>query len=70
MTLGLVAVITVLYVQALLDCVRTPAAQVRYVPKLLWLLFLLHAPILGALVWTYFGKRPEGAGEVSSLSPA
>ncbi|MEU7660811.1 PLDc N-terminal domain-containing protein [Streptomyces lincolnensis] len=70
MTLGLVAVIGVLYVQTLLDCVRTPAAQVRYVPKLLWLLFLLHAPILGALIWTYFGKRPERAGEVSSMSLA
>ncbi|MER6535204.1 PLD nuclease N-terminal domain-containing protein [Streptomyces sp. 900105755] len=56
---GLVTLLIVLVVAALLDCVRTPRERVRYVPKWLWLLFLLHAPVFGALVWNYAGKRPE-----------
>ncbi|MEW1772762.1 PLDc N-terminal domain-containing protein [Streptomyces sp. NPDC086777] len=59
MAFGLVTLLIVLVVAALLDCVRTPKARVRYVPKWLWLLFLLHAPVFGALVWNYAGKRPE-----------
>ncbi|WP_062644645.1 PLD nuclease N-terminal domain-containing protein [Streptomyces maremycinicus] len=51
--------VTLLCVGALLDCVRTPAERVRCAPKALWLLFLLSAPIVGGLAWTYLGKRPE-----------
>ncbi|MFF4114040.1 PLDc N-terminal domain-containing protein [Streptomyces sp. NPDC001714] len=56
---GLITLLIVLVVAALLDCVRTPSERVRYVPKWLWVLFLLHAPVFGALVWNYAGKRPE-----------
>ncbi|MEV7981654.1 PLDc N-terminal domain-containing protein [Streptomyces sp. NPDC086519] len=59
MAFGLVTLLIVLVVAAVLDCVRTPAERVRYVPKWLWLLFLLHAPVFGALVWNYAGKRAE-----------
>ena len=64
MTLQLLAavplvLVAVLCVGALLDCVRTPEERVRHVPKLLWLLFMFSAPIVGGLAWTYLGKRPE-----------
>jgi hypothetical protein len=52
-------IVAVLCVGALLDCVRTPEERVRHVPKLLWLLFMFSAPIVGGLAWTYLGKRPE-----------
>ncbi|MEH0577274.1 MULTISPECIES: PLD nuclease N-terminal domain-containing protein [Streptomyces] len=55
-------IVTVLCVGALLDCVRTPEERVRHVPKLLWLLFMFSAPIVGGLAWTYLGKRPEPSG--------
>lgn len=56
---GLVVLVVALIVRAMIDCVRTPSERVRYVPKVLWLLFMLHAPVLGAVVWVNFGKRPE-----------
>lgn len=59
---GLVTLLIVFVVAALLDCARTPAERVRYVPRWLWLLFMLHTPVFGALVWNYAGKRPEPAG--------
>ncbi|WP_314222969.1 PLDc N-terminal domain-containing protein [Streptomyces zaehneri] len=51
--------VAVLCLWALLDCVRTPGERVRYVPKLLWLLFLLSAPVVGGLAWVYLGKHRE-----------
>ncbi|WP_310433734.1 PLD nuclease N-terminal domain-containing protein [Streptomyces sp. 3330] len=51
--------VTVLCAAALLDCVRTAGERVRYVPKPLWLLFMLSAPVVGGLAWVYVGKRPE-----------
>ncbi|WP_327316234.1 PLD nuclease N-terminal domain-containing protein [Streptomyces sp. NBC_01235] len=54
-----VVLVAVLCVGAFLDCVRTPGERVRHVPKPLWLLFMLSAPIVGGLAWTYLGKRPE-----------
>ncbi|MFI9170455.1 PLDc N-terminal domain-containing protein [Streptomyces lincolnensis] len=57
LTMGLVAAVVALSLWALIDCVRTPAERVRFVPKLLWVLFLLHTPVFGGLVWTYYGKR-------------
>ncbi|MFC4505663.1 MULTISPECIES: hypothetical protein [Streptomyces] len=44
-----------------IDCVRTPSERIRFVPKLLWLYFMVQAPLFGSLVWTYFGKSPEPA---------
>lgn len=58
LTLVLIGVALLLWVGALRDFLRTPAEQVRFVPKLVWLLFLIHAPLFGALVWSYLGKKP------------
>ena len=41
----------------LIDCARTPDERIRFVPKWVWLLFLLCSWTLGALVWVYVGKR-------------
>ncbi|MFI1046811.1 hypothetical protein [Streptomyces griseoruber] len=56
--LVLIALVAAITLWALLDCVRTPAERVRFVPKLLWLLFLLNGSVCAALLWTYFGKKP------------
>ncbi|MFF3502024.1 hypothetical protein [Streptomyces sp. NPDC003247] len=57
-TLVLIALAAALSLWALIDCVRTPADRVRFVPKLLWLLFLLNGSLFAALVWAYVGKKP------------
>ncbi|MFF3208150.1 MULTISPECIES: PLD nuclease N-terminal domain-containing protein [unclassified Streptomyces] len=59
LTIAPMVLVTLLCVGALLDCVRTPAERVRYVPKPLWLLFLLSAPVVGGLAWLHLGKHPE-----------
>ncbi len=52
----LLAVIGIaLFVTALFDLIATPSSRVRYLPKPLWFLVLLFAPI-GPLVWLYFSR--------------
>ncbi|SES39378.1 Phospholipase_D-nuclease N-terminal [Streptomyces sp. yr375] len=54
-----VVLVAVVNLGALFNCVRTPAERCRYLPKLLWVLFILGTSIVGALAWLYLGKRPE-----------
>lgn len=54
----LIALVAVFTIWALIDCIRTPGERVRFLPKLLWLLILLHGSVVAALAWTYFGKKP------------
>jgi hypothetical protein len=54
----LMVLVAAMSLWALVDCVRTSADRVRFVPKLLWLLFLLNGSAFAALVWVYFGKKP------------
>jgi hypothetical protein len=60
---ALFILVAVLWVRALVDCVGTSAARVRYMPKVLWLLFIVGAPVFGALAWTNLGRRPVPRGE-------
>ncbi|WP_416978038.1 hypothetical protein [Streptomyces sp. T028] len=56
--LVLMALVIAFTLWALIDCIRTPADRVRFVPKLLWLFVLFSGSVCAALVWTYFGKKP------------
>ncbi|MFE2540533.1 PLD nuclease N-terminal domain-containing protein [Actinacidiphila glaucinigra] len=51
------AMVAALYVHALVDCIRTPAAHVRMLPKIGWLVIMVLLPILGAIAWRNLGKR-------------
>jgi hypothetical protein len=53
----LIALVAAISLWALIDCARTPADRVRFLPKLLWLLFLLNGSACAALAWVYFGKK-------------
>ncbi|MEU1518787.1 PLDc N-terminal domain-containing protein [Streptomyces sp. NPDC005811] len=55
--LVLIVLVAAITVWALIDCIRTPREHVRFLPKLLWLLILLHGSVCAALIWTYFGKK-------------
>ncbi|WP_128380031.1 hypothetical protein [Streptomyces cavernae] len=59
---ALCLVVVMVCVHALIDCLRTPAERIRYVSRGFWLLFMFSAPLLGALTWTYLGKRPAARG--------
>ncbi|MBW8800325.1 MAG: PLDc_N domain-containing protein [Streptomyces sp.] len=53
--------VAVLYVYALVDCVRTPATRIRMLPKAGWLIAMVLFPILGAIAWRNLGKRSASA---------
>ncbi|MBC7631864.1 PLDc N-terminal domain-containing protein [Aeromicrobium sp.] len=49
-----------LFVYAVFDLIATPAARVRILPKPLWFIILLLAPI-GPLLWLMFGRVKPSA---------
>ncbi|MFD5063077.1 PLDc N-terminal domain-containing protein [Streptomyces sp. NPDC058394] len=50
-------IVAALYVYALVDCISTPAARIRMLPKVGWLVIMVLFPILGAIGWRNLGKR-------------
>jgi hypothetical protein len=48
-------------VYAVVDCIQTDDAQVRGLPKLLWLLLILLFPIVGSISWFIAGRPQSGA---------
>ena len=48
-----------LVVYCTLNVITTPEAEVRNLPKLLWLLIVLFVPIVGGIAWLVAG-RPQG----------
>lgn len=51
------AIIAVLYIYALVECIRTPEARIRILPKAGWLVIMVLTPLLGAIAWRNLGKR-------------
>lgn len=47
-------------VYAVVDCIQSDDAQVRGLPKLLWLLLILLFPIVGAIAWFIAGRPQRG----------
>lgn len=75
-SLALIALVGSIWLWGLIDCARTPRDRVRFLPKLLWLLFLLNGSVLATLAWVYFGRKPAAdaakvpAGRTGSLVQA
>ena len=55
--LGLLELSLVVY--CVLNVITTPEAQVRHLPKLLWLALVVFLPIVGGIAWLVAG-RPQG----------
>jgi len=46
---------------ALVDVIRRDDSQVKYVPKLVWVLLVVLLPFLGSVLWFALGREyPEG----------
>ncbi len=45
-------------VYALIECIQTQDEQVRNLPKLIWILLIVIAPLVGGLAWLIAG-RPQ-----------
>lgn len=48
-------------VYAVVDCFQTDDAQVRSLPKVLWLLLILFFPVVGSIAWFIAGRPQSGA---------
>ncbi len=51
-----VVAVLVLVVYALVDCLRTRGAEVRGMPKALWVALIVLLPGVGALAWLLAGR--------------
>lgn len=57
---GLFLVELILLVYCVLNIVTTPEAEIRNLPKLVWLLLVVVLPLAGGIAWLV-GGRPVGA---------
>lgn len=44
-------------IYSVIDCLRTSDAQIRSLPKPLWLLVIIGLPPAGALLWIWLGQQ-------------
>jgi hypothetical protein len=49
-----------LIIYCLIDCIQTPADEVRNLPKVVWILLILLIPIVGPVVWLVAGRPQRG----------
>jgi hypothetical protein len=45
-------------IYAVIDCLRSDDAEIRALPKPLWLLVIVALPLFGGIVWIMFGHQP------------
>lgn len=55
--MGIIVGVALLFVQilALVDIIRRDDSQVRYLPKLVWVLLVVFVPLIGTIVWFAIG---------------
>lgn len=60
----------VLFIYGLIDCLRSEPADIRSIPKPAWILVIVLLPIIGVVLWFFFG-RPQyaAAGTNTAASP-
>lgn len=46
-------------VYAAVDCIQTDDDRVRGLPKLVWVLLIVIAPIIGPAAWFFAGRPPR-----------
>lgn len=57
-----ILVLIALYISFIIDVLRTPRAEVRSLPKPLWLLIVILVPIVGGVLWWLFGRSRSAGG--------
>ncbi|HEU0256851.1 MAG TPA: PLD nuclease N-terminal domain-containing protein [Microbacteriaceae bacterium] len=65
--LGLLPLI--IMVVALVDLITRPDADVRHMPKLVWLLIVVFMPLIGGVLWFTMGRR-YGQARPAASHPA
>ena len=52
-----------LIIFALVDLIRSDESQVKYLPKMGWVLVIVFLPVIGSIVWLVIGKDRGRATE-------
>lgn len=60
-----------LMVGAMVDIIRRDDAQVRYLPKMAWVIIVILLPLIGSLLWFAIGREYSEAGlRIPRMRPA
>ncbi len=52
----LILLATAAVIWALVECIQSEESQVRYLPKVAWILVILFGLLVGALAWFFLGR--------------
>jgi len=58
-----------LMVGALVTIIRTDDADIKYLPKLVWVLLVVFLPLIGSIVWFLVGMPRGESAEPSTFRP-
>ncbi|QBI56047.1 PLD nuclease N-terminal domain-containing protein [Streptomonospora litoralis] len=68
---GLITLLTiVVWVYAFFDALTSPAAEVRNLPKVLWLVVIVLFTPVGPLLWLFLGRPRDGDVPEATASDA
>lgn len=69
--LGLVLTLVLvgIWIYAIMDIVTTPAEDVQFLPKLLWLLLVIFFMAVAAVAWLLLGRRRRAVADGASGGP-
>ncbi|WP_119695883.1 PLD nuclease N-terminal domain-containing protein [Microbacterium halotolerans] len=65
----LTAVAFVFFVITLVDVIRRPEPQVKFLPKIAWVFVVILIPLLGSVLWWAVGRDYSVAEPASSAFP-
>jgi hypothetical protein len=57
---GLALATLALFIYCVVNVIQTPEAQVRNLPKVVWLLIVLFFPLVGSVAWLVAGRPDSG----------
>ena len=59
----------VLAVYALIDCIQTPAEEIRHLPKIAWIVLIVVLDVIGCVAWLLYGRPKREAGDGARTFP-
>ncbi|MFB4194792.1 PLD nuclease N-terminal domain-containing protein [Streptomyces carpaticus] len=58
-----------LAIYALVDCISTKDEEVKHLPKLIWILLIVFAWIIGPIAWIFIGRKRGAAAGGTGTGP-
>ncbi|UWM50441.1 PLD nuclease N-terminal domain-containing protein [Streptomyces carpaticus] len=58
-----------LAIYALVDCISTKDEEVKHLPKLIWILLIVFAWIIGPIAWIFIGRKRGAAAGGTGAGP-